>query len=67
MGNMMVLAENAGGGVGMTISSVLEGVSDVLNAVVTTCTGNPVTMAIIGMSVVGVGVGLFRRFLHVGQ
>lgn len=51
----------------MELSAVLEGVSTVISSVVTACTGNPVTMAIIGMSVVGVGVGLFRKFLHVGQ
>lgn len=56
-----------GGAVTLTIESVLSGVSDVISAVVTTCTGNPVTMAIIGMSVVGVGVGLFRKFLRVGR
>lgn len=51
----------------LTISSVLSGVSDVISAVVTTCTGNPVTMVLIGMSVVGTGIGLFRKFLRVGK
>lgn len=51
----------------MTIASVLSGVSTVITTVVETCSDNPVTAAIIGMSVVGVGVGLFRRFLSVGR
>lgn len=51
----------------MTIASVLADVSTVITSVVTTCSDNPVTAAIIGMSVVGVGVGLFRKFLHVGR
>lgn len=51
----------------MELADVLGGVSTVISNVVTACTGNNVTMAIIGMSVVGVGVGLFRKFLHVGK
>lgn len=51
----------------MELTNVLDGVSDVISAVVTACTGNAVTMAVIGMSVVGVGVGLFRKLLRVGR
>lgn len=51
----------------MTLAGVLEGVSTVLTAVISTCSANPVTSSIIGMSVVGVGVGLFRNFLHIGR
>lgn len=52
---------------GMTVAKVVSDVSAVLSAVVDSCTSNPVTMAIIGMSLVGVGVGLFRKFLRVGR
>lgn len=51
----------------MTLAGVLEGVSTVLTSVINTCSANPVTASIIGMSVIGVGVGLFRKFLHVGR
>ncbi len=51
----------------MELSEVLAGVSTVISNVVTACTGNAVTMACIGMSVVGVGVGLFGKLLHVGR
>lgn len=51
----------------MTVSSVLSDVTTVITAVVNACTANPVTMAIIGMSLVGVGVGLFRKLLRVGR
>lgn len=51
----------------MELSAVLEGVTTVVSSVVSACTGNAVTMAVIGMSVVGVGVGLFRKLLRVGR
>mgnify|MGYP000755958814 CR=1 FL=1 len=51
----------------MELANVLSGVSSVISSVVSACTGNPVTMAVIGMSVVGVGVGLFRKLLRVGK
>lgn len=51
----------------MTVSGVLADVTTVITSVVNACTGNAVTMAIIGMSVVGVGVGLFRKLLRVGR
>ena len=52
---------------GMTLSGVLSGVGTVLSSVVDTCADNPVTAVVIGISVIGVGVGLFRKFLHVGR
>ena len=52
---------------GITLAGVLDGVGTVLSSVVNTCSENPVTAVIIGMSVIGVGVGLFRKFLHVGR
>lgn len=51
----------------MSVSGVLQDVTTVITAVVNACTGNAVTMAIIGMSLVGVGVGLFRKLLRVGR
>ncbi len=51
----------------MTVAGVLADVTTVITAVIDACTGNAVTMAIIGMSLVGVGVGLFRKFLRVGR
>lgn len=63
----MPVALMAEGSSGMTLSGVLDGVGTVLSSVVNTCADNPVTMAIIGMAVVGVGTGLFRKFLHVGR
>lgn len=51
----------------MTVAGVLQDVTTVVTAVVNACTGNAVTMAIIGMSLVGSGVGLFRKFLRVGK
>lgn len=51
----------------MEISAVLADVSTVVTSVVNACTSNPVTMAIIGISLTGVGVGLFRKFLRVGR
>lgn len=50
---------------GLSVSTVLSDVATVLNSVVETCTANPVTTALIGMSLVGAGVGLFRKFLRV--
>lgn len=55
------------GTTGISITDVLANVSTVISKVVDACTGNPVTMAIIGMSLVGVGVGLFRKLLRVGR
>lgn len=52
---------------GVTLAGVLSGVGTVVSSVVSTCSENPVTAVIIGMSVIGVGVGLFRKFLHVGR
>ena len=51
----------------ITLSGVLDGVSSVISAVVSACTDNPVTLVIIGMAVVGVGVGLFRKLLRTGR
>lgn len=51
----------------MTVSGVLTDVGTVVSSVISTCSNNPVTAAIIGMSLVGVGVGLFRKFLRVGR
>lgn len=57
----------AAGESSFSVSSVLADVSTVVSKVVDACTGNPVTMAIIGMALVGTGVGLFRKFLRVGK
>ncbi len=50
---------------GLSVANVLADVGTVLTSVVETCTSNPVTTALIGMSLVGAGIGLFRKFLHV--
>ena len=52
---------------GMTLSGVLSGVGTVLSSVVDTCADNPVTAVVIGISVIGVGVGLFRKLLRTGR
>lgn len=52
---------------GITVAGVLADVSTVITSVVDSCTSNPVTMALVGMSLVGAGVGLFRKFLRVGR
>lgn len=57
----------AAGDTGLSVTSVLENVTTVVSKVVDACTGNPVTMAIIGMALVGVGVGLFKKLLRVGR
>lgn len=57
----------AAGDTGLSVTSVLENVTTVISKVVDACTGNPVTMAIIGMALVGVGVGLFKKLLRVGR
>ncbi len=67
MGNMMVLAENAGGGAKMTVSGVLENVSSVITTVVSCVTDNPVIAVFIGMGVVGGGVALFRKLMRAGK
>lgn len=64
---MSALTVMAAGETSLSITSVLENVTAVVSKVVDACTGNPVTMAIIGMSLVGVGVGLFRKLLRVGR
>ena len=63
----MPVALMAEGSSGMTLSGVLDGVSSVISSVVSACTDNPVTLVIIGMAVVGVGVGLFRKLLRTGR
>lgn len=67
MENMIVLSQNAGGGVGMTVSGVLENVSSVISTVVGCVTDNPVIAVFIGMGVVGAGIALFRKLMRAGK
>lgn len=52
---------------GLSISSVLEGVSTVITTVVDCVSSNPVTLVFIGMGVVGAGIGLFRKLMRAGR
>ncbi|MCM1228209.1 MAG: hypothetical protein NC320_12475 [Clostridium sp.] len=54
-------------GEGMSVSSAISGVTDVINAVVSCVTGNPVILVFIGIGVVGAGVGLFRKLMKAGK
>lgn len=52
---------------GLSVSGAIGGVTDVINAVVTCVTGNPVILVFIGMGIVGAGVALFRKLMKAGK
>ncbi len=46
------------------LTTALENVTTVFNQAVTMITGNEVAMLFVGISVIGAGIGLFRRVTH---
>lgn len=50
-------------GVTNMIADALTNVTTVFNSAVTMITGNAVAMAFVGVSLVGAGIGLFRRVI----
>lgn len=50
-------------GVSNMITTALENVSTVFNAAVDMISGNAIAMLFVGISVVGAGIGLFRRVI----
>lgn len=50
--------------VAVTLTSLLSGVADIFNSAVNMVTGNVVGAAVVGCSLAGIGIGLFRRIRH---
>ena len=46
------------------ITNALSEVTTIFTQATTMITGNPIAMVFIGFSLVGAGVGLFRRIVH---
>lgn len=51
-------------GVSNMLTTALENVTTVFNAAVTMITGNAVAMVFVGISVIGAGIGLFRKVIR---